>query len=42
MIRRLIFGAALLAIAAPGAAQTPQVDAARAAGQEAHRTDAFR
>jgi uncharacterized protein YdbL (DUF1318 family) len=41
MIRRLIFGAALLAIAAPGAAQTPQVDAARAAGQVGERYDGY-
>jgi uncharacterized protein YdbL (DUF1318 family) len=41
MIGRVILCAALLVIAAPGAAQTPQVDAARAAGQIGERYDGY-
>ena len=41
MIGRVFLGATLLAITGPAAAQTPQVDAARAAGQIGERYDGY-
>jgi uncharacterized protein YdbL (DUF1318 family) len=41
MIRGALFGAALLALAIPAAAQTPAIDAARAAGSLGERFDGY-